>query len=269
MKQENHPDNSHDGICRKRIRKTRIGLRFRKLFIYSPPDLKNYFRLTGTVNPCIFSNMKLTLRATKREASDIFSFIFVPERPLRWKAGQYLHYILNHPKPDDHGVERYFSIASAPYEKQVMLTTRFPPKGGSFKKALKKLKPGDAIEAHEKGGDFVLDHRRKMFVFIAGGIGITPFRAILLDMDRKRKPLNVQLLYANRDNDFPYRKELETLKKRHPEFRIDYVVSPDRVNEKTIPKLVPDMDEPTFYVSGPEPMVESLEKNLKKLGVPK
>jgi hypothetical protein len=39
--------------------------------------------------PRIFSLMKLTLRATKREASDIFSFIFVPERPLRWKAGQY------------------------------------------------------------------------------------------------------------------------------------------------------------------------------------
>jgi ferredoxin-NADP reductase len=150
-----------------------------------------------------------------------------------------------------------------------MLTTRFAPKGSSFKKALKKLKLGDAIEAREKGGDFVLDHRRKMFVFIAGGIGITPFRAILLDLDRNRKPLNVQLLYANRDSDFPYRKELEALKKRHPEFRIDYIVSPDRVDEKTIPKLVPDMGSPVFYVSGPEPMVESLDKTLKKLGVSK
>jgi ferredoxin-NADP reductase len=108
-----------------------------------------------------------------------------------------------------------------------------------------------------------------MFVFIAGGIGITPFRAILLDLDRNQKPLNVQLLYANRDNDFPYRKELEALKKRHPEFRIDYVVSPNRIDEKTIPKFVPDMDNSVFYVSGPEPMVESLDKTLKKLGVPK
>jgi glycine betaine catabolism B len=166
-------------------------------------------------------------------------------------------------------VERYFSIASAPGEKQVMLTTRFAPKGSSFKKALKELKPGNAIEVREKGGDFVLDHRRKIFVFVAGGIGITPFRAILLDMDRNRKPLNVQLLYANRDNDFPYRKELEALKKRHPEFRINYVVSPERIDEKTIPKLVPDMNNPVFYASGPEPMIESLEKTLKKLGVPK
>ena len=158
--------------------------------------------------------MKFTLRTTKQEASDIFSFIFTPARPLRWKAGQYLRYILDHPKQDDRGVERYFSIASAPHEKQVMLTTRFASKGSLFKKALKKFKPGDVIEVREKGGDFILDHRRKMFVFIAGGIGITPFRAILLDMDRNRKPLNVQLLYANRNDDFPYRNELDTLKER-------------------------------------------------------
>jgi len=213
--------------------------------------------------------MKLTLCATKQEASDIFSFIFVPQRRLQWKAGQYLHYRLNHPKPDDRGVERYFSIASAPHERQAMLTTRFAPKGSSFKKALKKFKLGDVIEALETGGDFVLDHRRKKFVFLAGGIGITPFRAILLDLDRNRKPLNVQLLYANRNSDFPYRKELQELKKRHPEFRIDYVVSPDRLDEKTIPKFVPDMDTPVFYVSGPEPMVEALEETLKKLGVAK
>jgi len=213
--------------------------------------------------------MKLTLRAIKQEGGDVVSFIFSSERPLRWKAGQYLHYILDHPTPDDRGTERYFSIASAPYEKRVMLTTRFAPKSSSFKKALKKLKPGDVIEARDLGGDFVADHRRKKFVFIAGGIGITPFRAILLDLDHDRKPLNVQLLYANGDDRFPYRKELETLKKRHPEFRIDYIVSPDRIDGKSIPRLVPDMDEPAFYVSGPEPMVESLDKTLRKLDVPK
>jgi ferredoxin-NADP reductase len=59
------------------------------------------------------------------------------------------------------------------------------------------------------------------------------------------------------------------LKKRHPEFRIDYVVSPERIDEKIIPQLVPDMDKPAFYVSGPEPMGSSLEKTLRKLGVPK
>jgi ferredoxin-NADP reductase len=213
--------------------------------------------------------MKFTLSATKQEANDTFSFIFAPEQPLQWKAGQLLRYVLNHPNPDDRGVERFFSIASAPHEKHVMLTTRFASKGSSFKKALKKFRRGDAIEAHDLEGDFVVDHRKKTFVFIAGGIGITPFRAILLDLEHNKKPLNVQLLYANRDNDFPYRKELEALRRRHPEFRIDYVVSPKRIDEKSIPQLVPDIKKPMLYVSGPEPMVESMNKALKKIGVPK
>ncbi len=77
-----------------------------------------------------------------------------------------------------------------------MLTTRFAPKSSSFKKALKNLRRGDAVEAHDLEGDFVMDDSKKTFVFIAGGIGITPFRAILLDLDYNKKPLNVQLLYA-------------------------------------------------------------------------
>jgi ferredoxin-NADP reductase len=213
--------------------------------------------------------MKFTLSTTKQEANDTFSFIFAPEQPLQWKAGQLLRYVLDHPNPDDRGVERFFSIASAPHEEHVMLTTRFASKSSSFKKALKNLRRGDAVEAHDLEGDFVVDHRKKTFVFIAGGIGITPFRAILLDLEHNKKPLNVQLLYANRDNDFPYRKELEALRRRHPEFRIDYVVSPNRIDEKSIPQLVPDIQKPMFYVSGPEPMVESMDKTLKKIGVSK
>jgi ferredoxin-NADP reductase len=211
--------------------------------------------------------MKFTLSATKQEGNDTFSFIFAPEQPLQWKAGQLLRYVLNHPNPDDRGTERFFSIASAPHEKHVMLTTRFAPKSSSFKKALKNLRLGDVIEAHDLEGDFVVDNADKTFVFIAGGIGITPFRAILLDLEYK-KPLNLQLLYANRDNDFPYQKELDALRGRHPEFRINYVVSPNRIDEKSIPQLVPDIQKQMFYVSGPEPMVESMDETLKKIGVP-
>lgn len=212
--------------------------------------------------------MKLTVTATKQEARDTFSFVFEPEQLLRWKAGQFLRYVLNHPNPDDRGIERYFTIASAPHERDVMLTTRFASKSSSFKKALKSLRQGDTLEAHDLEGDFVVDDAKKTFVFIAGGIGITPFRAILFDLDYQQQPLNVRLLYCNHDNEFPYRKELEALKSRHPKFRIDYIVSPARIDEKSIPQLVPDIQKPTFYVSGPEPMVESMDEIFKKIGVP-
>ena len=212
--------------------------------------------------------MKFTLTTTKQEASDTVSFIFAPSQPLQWRAGQFLRYVLDHPDPDDRGVERYFSISSAPHEKHVMVTTRFAPRSSTFKKALRSLKPGDTIEADQLEGDFVVEDPEKTFVFIAGGIGITPFRAILLDLDHNQKPLNVQLLYANHDQDFPYREELEALRERHPKFRIDYVVSPNRIDQESIPKLVPDLKKPIIYVSGPEPMVESMDEILKAIGVP-
>jgi ferredoxin-NADP reductase len=123
--------------------------------------------------------MKFTLIATKQEANDTFSFIFALEQQLDWKPGQLLRYVLNHSNLEDRGVELFFSIASAPHEKHVMLTTRFASKSSSFKRALKNLALGDAIEAHDLEGDFVMDDSEKTFVFIAGGIGITPFRAIL------------------------------------------------------------------------------------------
>jgi hypothetical protein len=53
--------------------------------------------------------------------------------------------------------ERFFSIASAPHEEHVMLTTRFASRSSSFKKALKNLRRGDSVEAHDLEGDFVVD----------------------------------------------------------------------------------------------------------------
>jgi ferredoxin-NADP reductase len=57
------------------------------------------------------------------------------------------------------------------------------------------------------------------------------------------------------------------LRTRHPELKIDYVVSPNRIDEKSIPQLVPDIEKPMLYVSGPEPMVESMDETLNKIGV--
>ena len=213
--------------------------------------------------------MKLKLAARKAESPRVESFIFKPEEPLVWKAGQFLHYVLNHGATDDRGSDRWFTIASAPYERHVMLTTRFASKQGStFKKALQALKPGDSIEVSDLDGDFTLSDSRKPYVFIAGGIGITPFRAILKESAHAGKPLRATLLYANRDSVAAYKKELEAMAQRNPNFRIHYLFSPQRVDEQTIKELVPDLKTPLFYVSGPEPMVESVGKILQQIGVP-
>jgi ferredoxin-NADP reductase len=212
--------------------------------------------------------MKLTLVETKQETTDTKSFLFEPESPISWKAGQYIHYKLPHANPDDRGIERYFSISSAPFEKRVRLTSRFAEKGSSFKRALNALPIGGKIEGDPPEGDFCLDRVDKPVVFIAGGIGITPFRAILLDLQKRKQPLKIQLLYANRNDDVTFRDTLESLQRDHADFKIDYFIGDNRIDRNSIRKDASDLKGTRFYVSGPEPMVESMDRTLKDLGVP-
>ena len=161
--------------------------------------------------------MKLKLTAHKTESPGVVSFIFHASEPLTWKAGQFLHYVLNHSKTDERGSDRWFTIASAPFERHVMVTTRFAGgQGSTFKKTLRALKIGDSIEVSDLDGDFTLTDFKKEYIFIACGIGITPFRSILKQADHDKKPLRATLLYANRKNVAAYQKELETLAKKIP-----------------------------------------------------
>ena len=101
--------------------------------------------------------MKLILVAKRPETEDVMSFLFRSDAPLKWQAGQFLHYSLPHPDVDDRGITRYFTIASAPFEGHVMLTTRFAGKrSSSFKRALRQLPVGAAVDVGEPDGDFVV-----------------------------------------------------------------------------------------------------------------
>jgi ferredoxin-NADP reductase len=213
--------------------------------------------------------MKLTLISKRPETADVTSFLFGSDAPFKWQAGQFLHYSLPHPDADDRGITRYFTIASAPFEGHVMLTTRFASgRSSSFKRALRQLPVGAAVEASEPDGDFVVGDPADQHVLIAGGIGVTPFRAILLDLDHREMPISATLLYANRTVDFVYKAELDRLASRHPRFVIRYLVSPERVSQASIRAVAPDLATPTFHVSGPEPFVESVGSMLTALGVP-
>ena len=87
--------------------------------------------------------MKLILIAKRPETEGVMSFLFRSDAPLKWQAGQFLHYSLPHPDADDRGITRYFTIASAPFEGHVMLTTRFDgERSSSFKRALGQLPVG-------------------------------------------------------------------------------------------------------------------------------
>lgn len=214
--------------------------------------------------------MKLILVSKRSETEDVMSFMFRSDAVLKWQAGQFLHYSLPHPDADDRGITRYFTIASAPFEGHVMLTTRFASeRSSSFKRVLRQLPIGAAVEVGEPDGDFVVGDPGDEHVLIAGGIGITPFRAILLDLDHRELPIKATLLYANRTPNFVYKAEMDRLAGRHPHLVIRYLVSPQHVTQLSIlAAAAADLAKPTFHVSGPEPFVEALGGMLSGLDVP-
>ncbi len=216
--------------------------------------------------------MRLTLTSRKLEVPGVETFAFTPSEPFAWKAGQFLHYVLHHEPTYERGSDRWFTIAAAPSEGVVKITTRFTAeKGSSFKKALAGLKVGDAMEVSDLDGDFTIEDptgSAQEYVFIAGGIGITPFRAILKEFDHNKMQAAVTLLYANRDQDIVFKDEFESFARNSPKLKIHYVIAPERIDVAKIGEFVRDPQKPLFYISGPEPMVESLGNALKEAGVP-
>ena len=220
--------------------------------------------------------MLLTLTARHREAETFESFHFEPEHPFTFEAGQYLHYTLPHPDPDDRGVSRYFTIASAPAERFVLLTTRFSTPGSSFKQALGRLEEGAVVEAAGPSGEFVYSDPERPAVFIAGGVGITPFRSILVDLASRSSTSDITLLYANSTPDIPFHQLFDDLATQLPSLKVAYTVSqpgPDwrgsvgRIDERFIRAYAPLAREPLFYVAGPEAMVQSTTETLRAIGV--
>ncbi len=201
--------------------------------------------------------MKLTLQEHRKETSDVETFLFEPEEPVQFVPGQYMKYTLEHENPDNRGRTRYFSIASAPSENIVQITTRFYEESSTFKTALQAMQPGDTIEANPPSGMFTYPHPDRPAVFIAGGIGITPFRSILVDLDSRGIAPQVTLIYANRSEEIAFKALFDELANKYPSFTVHYLIEPERITADYIRQHVPDLTERTVYISGPEPMVEA------------
>ena len=218
-------------------------------------------------------NQKLTWGPSTKD------FIFVTDQPFKYKPGQYMEWTLPHTKTDNRGNRRYFTLASSPTEPNLRLGIKFYAKGSSFKQAMLSMDRNTQIAAGQLGGDFTLpaDPARKL-AFIAGGIGITPFRSMikyLVDSDEKR---SVTLLYSEKNPaDFAY---YDVFKEAKSKLGIKTVytitdknvgrydgVRNGQITHEMIKAEVPDYLERMFYVSGPHRMVTSLQHELRGLGV--
>lgn len=247
--------------------------------LFSSPELA---LIIGNIYSYLVSSKErllLTLESQKMLAMDTYEFVFKPDRKLNYIPGQYLEWTLPHKKSDSRGVRRYFTIASAPTEAGIRLGVKYCDHPSSFKKKLLSLAPGDKLSAGQLAGDFLLPKdTAKKLVFIAGGIGITPFRSMVQYMIDKGEVRDTVLFYSNKtENEIAYKElfmraekqgvktvYLLTDKENAPKVFAGEI---GRIDEHMINKYVPDYKKRIFYLSGPNAMVHAYKELLVKMGV--
>ncbi len=213
--------------------------------------------------------LKLSLQEKKVIARETYEFVFDLDRPLIFLPGQYLEWTLPHPQADGRGNRRYFPIASSPTEKDIRLGVKIGENGSSFKRALREMRPGDVILAGQLGGDFVLPNDpKKPLVFVAGGIGITPFRSMIKYLIDKGERRDIVLFYGARtEGDAAYRDILQEAE-RVIGLKTVYLIG-ERFEASSVSRHVSDYTQRKFYLSGPSSMVDSYRSLLRTMGVPR
>lgn len=248
--------------------------------IYSTPELA---LCIGNIFSYIVSpKYKLLLRLKEKiqYGSDILDLHFSLDKKLAFAPGQYMEWTVPHPRPDSRGNRRYFTIASSPTEETLRLGVKFYLNGSSFKRTLANLDGNTTIVGAQLAGDFTLpkDPRAKC-VFIAGGIGITPFRSMIKYLIDIKQPRPIILFFANKiAGEIVYSDVFEQAKAELGIKTVytltDQTAIPQgwqgrvgRVDARMIQQEIPDYMERVFYLSGPHQMINGYEKILREMGI--
>ncbi len=248
--------------------------------VYTTPELA---LVIGNVFSYLVSpKLKVLLKLSKKikMAPGIVDFVFKPSQQLAFAPGQYMEFTLAHPHSDVRGNRRYFTLASSPTERDLHLGVRFYEQGSSFKDAMYRMDGRTKIVGAQIAGDFTLpkDPTQKL-VFIAGGIGITPFRSMLKYLLDSQQGRDIILFYVNKTVDEIVYKDVLSAAQARLGLRTFYTLTDTtaiprnwpgpvgRISEQTILATVPDYQERTYYLSGPPEMVRAYEQVLKNMHV--
>lgn len=222
--------------------------------------------------------IRLTLQGRRGQEDAIGTMTFRAEQPLRFRPGQYVELSLPHRRQDGRGARRVFSVASRPGSDDVVIATRFDRPGSTFKQQLEGLPVGATVGGSAIGGDFLLPRRTDVrLLWVAGGIGVTPFRAFADDLAARAEHRDAVLVHAVRD---PAELDLDDV---YAAAGIDLVIvgAPslaDRLppharyggpsmRELDWGAVVPDAAGRLGYVSGSPGMVSHTVRALRRSGV--
>lgn len=187
-----------------------------------------------------------------------------------FKAGQSVSLSLLEPPPEPNSAQRIFSLASAPCEDELLIATRMR-EGSAFKRALKALPAGSRIRLKGPRGLMTLhEEASRAAVFIAGGIGITPFLSMLRQCAHDGLARPLYLLYSNRrPQDAAFLAELQRLAQQNGSFRLlaRMTDADGFVDAQTLKRFVADAAAPLYYLAGPPAMVSAMKSLLRGEGV--
>lgn len=250
------------------------------LGLYSTPELS--LAIGNIFSYMVSPKIKIFPKLIKKNkiANNTVDFIFRPDRSFDYLPGQYMEWTLPHDHIDSRGNRRYFTLASSPTESEIIIGVKFYDKGSSYKNAMIDMTSQSKIVATQIEGDFVLpDDKSKKLVFIAGGIGITPFRSMIKYLIDKEEKRSIKLLYSvHSQDDIAYGSIFEQAKKNIDletvYFLTDKVPRQAKKNMQQgfitgdkIKELIPDFMDRYYYISGTHEMVVSLEEQLKNIGI--
>jgi ferredoxin-NADP reductase len=199
------------------------------------------------------------------------------EKPLNFdfKPGQYGDVTLsNPPETDAEGDTRTFSIASSPFESHLMFATRL--RDTAFKRSLSKAPLGTDVKIDGPMGSFTLHkNSARPAVFLAGGIGITPFISIVRQADHDRLPQKLYLFFSNRrPEDTAFLEPLQMLEKSNPNFQLictmteitrskkEWKGETGFISQQMLSRHLPGLQGPIYYTAGPPAMVTAMREML-------
>jgi len=225
------------------------------------------------------SGLRIHLQERRPETADVISFIFdLGGQPFEYRPGQYVSYQLDALAfPDPRGPGRHFTISSSPSEKGiVMFTTRM--RGSGFKETLRFAPLGYELGIGTPAGRFVIpEGETRRHIFIAAGIGVTPYRSILRHAADSNNPINALMLYFNHAAaDIVFRQELEDIAMRIPCFSLVHILrEPEthwtgergKLDERMLHRYIPQIDHSLYWISGPPSLVQAYKELLKEIGV--
>ena len=260
-----------------------VGLLFSPLIqiagIYSTPELALIIGNLYAFFVTPIAKTKVLVARRTMYGSNTEDIELTPERAFLYKPGQYIEMTLPHHGSDARGARRYFTLASSPTEDTLRFGVRYYENGSSFKKMLHNS-DNALMSIGQVGGDFILprDPNAKL-AFIAGGIGITPFRSMVKYMSDTGDHRSATLLYGERSiEDITYKEVFEEARLKVG-LSAKYVLSAvptvqDNVIVGTISRdliehEIPDYASRIFYISGPQSMVKGVRRELRAMGVPR